>query len=151
VAPESALSLRAEDAADLAVISACLQDALVVVGDLSYDRAMRSFVLVANRFRWEGSSMPAAEPMGYQRTLCAVAFSEVDAVAYRGFRRSGRDRILSLLTVQPQGNGAGTVIDLDFSGGAAIRLKVAAIRCHARDLGEPWPTTWQPAHPEDMP
>ena len=24
-------------------------------------------------------------------------------------------------------------------------------RCHARDLGEPWPTVWHPGHPEDEP
>ena len=50
------LRLRAEDAEDLAVISACLQDALVSVRDLAYDRAARNFMLVANRFRWEGGA-----------------------------------------------------------------------------------------------
>ena len=149
MAPEPALSLRAEDAVDLAVVSACLQDALVVVRDLSYDRAARTFVLVANRFRWEGAGAPKEAGAAYERTLCAVAFGEVEAVAYRGFRRTGHDRILSLLAIRPQHNGSSTAIDLDFSGGAAIRLSVAAIRCHVRDLGEPWPTAWQPAHPED--
>ena len=37
----AALKLRAEDTEDLAVISACLQDALVSVRDLAYDRASR--------------------------------------------------------------------------------------------------------------
>jgi len=35
------LRLRAVDAEDLAVISACLQDALVSVRDLAYDRDAR--------------------------------------------------------------------------------------------------------------
>ena len=39
----AALKLRAEDAEDLAVISACLQDALVAVRDLAYDPEERSF------------------------------------------------------------------------------------------------------------
>ena len=47
------LRLRAEDAEDLAVLSACLQDALVAVRDLAYDPGAGVFVLVANRFRWE--------------------------------------------------------------------------------------------------
>jgi hypothetical protein len=41
------------------------------------------------------------------------------------------------------------MIDLEFAAGAAIRLTAAAIRCRARDFGEPWPTVWQPGHPLD--
>ena len=143
MAPDEGIRLRAEDAGDLAVISACLQDALVSVRDLAFDRDARRFVLVANRFRWERRPDGAAEP-GFERTLCGVAFDEVDAVAYRGFRRSDEDRILSLLAVQAPKEGG--TIDLEFSAGGSIRLSVAAIACHARDLGEPWPTAWQPDH-----
>jgi len=83
--------------------------------------------------------------MGYQRTLCGVTFGEVSAVSYSGFRRSEDDRILSLLAIRP----ASAAILLEFSGGAAIRLEVARILCHATDIGEPWPTPWQPRH-EDV-
>jgi hypothetical protein len=143
VAPDDAgIRLRAQDAGDLAVISACLQDALVSVRDLAFDRDARRFVLVANRFRWE-RHRDATEP-GFERTLCGIGFGEVDGVSYRGFRRSDEDRILSLLTVStPEGGGT---IDLEFSAGASIRLSISAIACHARDLGEPWPTAWQPDH-----
>ena len=55
----AALKLRAEDAEDLAVISACLQDALVPVRDLAYVPEDRTFLLVANRFRWENGLSPA--------------------------------------------------------------------------------------------
>ncbi|MGH7094298.1 MAG: DUF2948 family protein [Stellaceae bacterium] len=147
MAPDAGIKLRAEDEADLAVISACLQDALVSVLDLAYDRDARRFVLIANRFRWERNSAPAAGSPAHQRTLCGVAFAEIDGVSYRGFRRSEEDRILSLLAVQPRGQGR--VIDLDFSAGVSIRLAVARISCHARDLGEPWPTAWQPDHVAD--
>ena len=139
------LKLRAEDAEDLAVISACLQDALVPVRDLAYVAADRVFLLVANRFRWEGEPRPASDMAGYQRTLCGISFSEVTAVSYSGFRRSEDRRILSLLAIRPE-NGA---IHLEFSGGAGIRLEVAHIRARARDLGEPWPTSWRPSHDVD--
>ncbi|HVC53778.1 MAG TPA: DUF2948 family protein [Stellaceae bacterium] len=147
MAPDAGIKLRAEDAADLAVISACLQDALVSVRDLAFDRDERRFVLIANRFRWERNSTQAAKTSGHQRTLCGIAFAEVDGVAYRGFRRSEEDRILSLLAVQLHEQGR--VIELDFSAGVSIRLAVARISCHARDLGEPWPTAWQPDHAAD--
>jgi hypothetical protein len=154
------LRLRAEDAEDLAVISACLQDALVSVRDLAYDRAARNFVLVANRFRWEdGAREEAGEQEGapFERTLCGVVFDEIDSVAYRGFQRSEEDRILALLAIRPipgQAPGprvspTGAVINLEFAAGATIRLTAAAIRCRARDFGEPWPTPWQPGHQLD--
>ena len=147
--PEAGLRLRAEDADDLAVISACLQDALVSVRDLAYDPEARSFVFVANRFRWEAGG--EGEAVRFERTLCGVAFDEVEGVAYRGFHRSEEDRILSLLAIRPNPATSGGTIDLDFSGGPAIRLTASVIRCHARDLGEPWPTVWHPDHPEDDP
>jgi hypothetical protein len=140
------LRLRAEDDEDLAVISACLQDALVAVRDLAYDRAARTFVLVANRFRWE-----EGEGARFERTLCGVAFDEVDGVAYRGFQRSAEDRILSLLAIRLARQPGGATIDLEFAGPATIRLTATAIRCRARDLGEPWPTVWQPGHELDGP
>jgi hypothetical protein len=142
------LRLRAEDAEDLAVISACLQDALVAVRDLAYDRDARTFMLVANRFRWEGSGL-AAQGRLFERTLCGVVFEAIDEVAYRGFRRSEEDRILALLAIRPIFGASGGTIDLEFAAGAAIRLTAAAIRCRARDFGEPWPTVWQPGHPLD--
>ena len=153
-APQGDLRLRAEDAEDLAVISACLQDALVSVRDLAYDQGARNFVLVANRFRWEGGG---AERAGtpFQRTLCGVIFDEIDSVAYRGFHRNEEDRILALLAIRPMfGPGTGSrsgLIDLEFAAGVTIRLTAAAIRCRARDFGEPWPTVWQPGHPLDPP
>jgi hypothetical protein len=141
----AALKLRAEDAEDLAVISACLQDALVAVRDLAYVPEDRAFLFVANRFRWENGLSPAPGEAGFERTLCGITFSEVAAVSYNGFRRSEDGRILSLLAIRP-GGGA---VHLEFSGGATIRLEVARILCLAKDLGEPWPTQWQPRHDVD--
>jgi hypothetical protein len=149
-APSSkGLRLRAADAEDLAVISACLQDALVAVRDLAYDPAARTFVLVANRFRWESRDTDAREDAPFERILCGVAFDDIDGVAYRGFHRSGEDRILSLLAIRATPATAGATIALDFAGDAAIRLTAAAIRCRARDFGEAWPTLWQPGHSLD--
>src|SRR5437763_17207664 len=86
----AALKLRAEDADDLAVISACLQDALVPVADLAYVPEDGTFLLVANRFRWENGLRPAPGEAGHQRTLCGATSSEVTAVPYSGFRRLAR-------------------------------------------------------------
>jgi hypothetical protein len=81
--------------------------------------------------------------------LCGVRFGEVFGVSHFGFRRSEEDRILSLLAVRPTRDGKTGAIQLEFSGGATIRLAITRILCHARDLGEPWPTWWQPRHDMD--
>jgi hypothetical protein len=141
----AALKLRAEDKEDLAVISACLQDALVAVRDLAYVPEDRTFLFVANRFRWESRRDPAIDEAGYERTLCGVTFNEIAGVSYNGFRRSDDARILSLLAIRPE-EGA---VNLEFSGGATIRLETARILCLAKDLGEPWPTQWRPRHDVD--
>jgi hypothetical protein len=147
VTPEALLKLRAEDADDLAVISACVQDALISVRDLTYERAEHRFTLVVNRFRWEGKANGTDGDAVFKRTHAAIVFSGVDGVSYRGFRRSEEDRILSLLAIRP-GDEPGTM-ELDFSGGVAVRLKAKAIRARVTDIGEPWPTAWQPDHDAD--
>lgn len=158
--PADRLKLRARDAEDLAVISACLQDAIVDASDITFLRRERRFVLLANRFRWEARAaagdLPDAPPPGhgregdarfedaplYERVHCALTFDRVRAVNYRGFRRAGRGMLLNLLAIAPE-RGA---ILLSFSGGAAIRLAARGILCHMEDLGEPWPTRWRPHH-----
>jgi hypothetical protein len=147
----TALRLRAEDAEDLAVISACLQDALVAVHDLAFVPEDHTFLLVANRFRWERALRPARGESGHQRTLCGITFGAVARASYTGFRRGEEDRILCLLAIRAQHDGEGNAIRLTFSGGAEIRLEVARILCVAKDLGEPWPTQWQPEHDPDEP
>ena len=155
VTAEGLLRLRAEDADDLAVISAVVQDALISVKDLTYDRDRRRFTLVANRFRWEGKPANSydgdgsGEEPSFERTLCAVSFANVETIAYRGFRRRDAERILSLLAIRPGENASS--IDLEFSGDATLRLGVSAINVHATDIGEAWPTTWQPDHSADDP
>jgi len=141
------IRLMAKDAEDLAIIASCLQDALVPVRDFAYVPEERAFMFVANRFRWESGLRPAPGEVGFERTLCGISFSEVTAVSYSGFRRSEHGRILSLLAITAE-NGA---VNLEFSGGASIRLEVARILCFVHDLGEPWPTSWQPRHDPDEP
>ena len=147
IAGSPPLRLRAADNEDLAVISACLQDALVAVRDLAYDPGALVFMLVANRFRWEDCRPGAGLGGPFARTLCGVTFENVTAVAYRGFRRGEKDRILCLLAIRlAAAETAGLAIDLDFAGQARIRLTASALRCRARDFGDPWPTPWQPGH-----
>lgn len=147
--PSKSLRLRAEDAEDLAVISACLQDALVAVRDLAYDPSARCFMLVANRFRWEGRAARADAGAALERIYCGITFDAIDGVAYRGFQRTEEDRILSLLAIRSKTAPTGVTIELEFAGEATIRLSAPTISCRASDFGEPWPTLWHPGHQLD--
>jgi hypothetical protein len=151
------LKLRAEDAEDLRVIAACLQDALIPLSDIEYEASAKRFVLVANRFRWENCSEVADEAVPdialgtncatYERVNCAICFDNVAAVRRRGLDQRDRGRILELLTMEVEGDGKSMAVNLLFSGGTAIRLEGTGIRCHIGDLGEPWPTQFRPHHP----
>ncbi len=162
------LKLRARDAADLAIIAACLQDALIRPRDMTYLAEERRFVFVANRFLWEAAarrsgaaaarSATAIRPRGdegdaefadgetvgpiYQRVHCGVCFDRVRGVKLRGFTLAKGPEFLELLTVQAQGDA----ILIMFAGNATVRLEVEAVRCHFEDLGEAWPTAWRPEH-----
>ena len=139
------LKLRAADGEDLAVISAILQDSLVTIGEMTYLRDENRFVLVANRFRWEPQA--GQVPKKGERVLTGLCIDGVKAVSRRGFSPRESDRILSLLALHAEGEGAQASLILNFAGGSSVRLEVEQIMCHLDDLGEPWPTRWRPKHP----
>ena len=49
----TALKLLAQDAEDLKVVAAALQDAVGRIGDISYEPGARRLTLALNRYRWE--------------------------------------------------------------------------------------------------
>lgn len=166
--PDSPLKLAACDADDLEVLAACVQDALVPIGEMAFLPAEQRFVLVLNRFRWDrvGTSVAAnavrpdtrsqaagdaafwekgESGPGYERVHSGLRFERVTAVRTRGIDLRNRDRILELLTIRAEPNA----VLLVFAGGAAIRLEVAELRGYLEDFGEGWPTRWRPSHPVD--
>ena len=135
------LKLRAIDEEDLSVISACLQDAILDFTDMTWEKDSRRFLMVVSRFCWEGCR--DAEGAILERVHAGICFDGVAAVRHRGLGEAERHSMLSLLAVRR----AEGVIDLDFAGGATIRLEADRILCHLQDLDEPWPTQWRPSHP----
>jgi hypothetical protein len=134
------LRMKAVDAADVTVLSACLQDSLVLIDDLTYLPDEKRFALVANRFTWEHSHAGGTDLRA--RVKCGVGFENVTRVLRQGVNRDNGDGLLVLLSIEVR-PGA---LHLTFAGGAAIRLEVSDILCHLQDLGESWPTPWRPDH-----
>ncbi len=136
------LRLAATDAEDLAIVSSCLQDAAVPIGEMSYLAGEGVFAFVCSRFAWEGASDGLAAGVPYERINCAVSFHNVAGVKRRGFDPRRRDSVLALLAIRA-GDG---YIDLIFSGSADIRLEASGIACRMDDLDHRWPTRWRPNH-----
>jgi hypothetical protein len=137
------LRLRAEDADDLRVISAALQDAVLKVGDIRWEPSARRLTLAVNRFRWEGGERSR------ERVRSALQFGDVIEVKARRIRREARDAVLELLaiTFEPAGEeDPGGVVTLAFAGDGDLRLHVEAVEVLLSDLSAPWPTPRAPRH-----
>jgi hypothetical protein len=164
----SLLKLSARDAEDLAVISACVQDALVPIGEMTYLPAEQAFLLALNRFRWDRIDPNAPEPPAvssrgsgppkdavfwepsdrgpaYERVMSGLRFEHVTSVQTRGIDLRKRERILELLTLHAEPDA----VILVFAGDATIRLEITELRCFLEDFGQAWPTRWRPHHPEE--
>ena len=135
----SALRLLAEDEADLAVISAALQDAVAKVGDITYEARARRLTIAFNRFRWEAGLR--------QRVRSALQLGGVLKVEARKIRRDRRDAVLELLAISfERGEAPGGVVTLSFAGGGDFRVQVECVDAVLADVSEPWPTPRTPAH-----
>ena len=137
------LKLSALDADDLGVISAAVQDSLVAVRDCAFFADEKRFVLLLNRFRWEAD---ATVETAYWRTHSAMVFNTVQAVHHHRIPLKEPDRVLELLAAGVERPG---LVILRFAADRAIRLEIDRLACHLGDVGEPWPTSWKPAHPAD--
>ena len=133
------LHLLAEDAEDLAVISAALQDAVAKIGDIAVEQRGRRVTVAFNRYRWEGS--------GGERVRSALQIGSVMGVQQRNLRRGAKSAVIELLSVDFEpGEAPGGVITLSFAGGGDLRMTVECIDAVLADISAPWATPRTPAH-----
>ena len=134
------LRLTAADEADLAVISAQMQDALMKRADLSFDKKRRRFALMANRFAWD--AVPEK-----QRRRAGLHFDDVTSVKSAGLEKAEKNAVLSLLAITfEKTDDLSGIITLNFSVGIQIKLNVACINATMADLGGTWGTDLIPKH-----
>ena len=150
-AAESALALRAEQPEDLPVMAALLQDAVLPITEIRYDRRMRRLALMINRFRWEDRDAAEARQRPYERVRSLLVISDVTGVASQGIDRADADTILSILDLawEPGADGAGRLI-LTLAGDGAIAATVECIGIDLRDVTRPYiaPSRKAPTHPQ---
>ena len=142
--PTDRLRLLVEDAEDIAVVAAALQDAVAKVGDIHYEPAARQLTIALNRFRWEA----AASGARIERVRAALQVGGVLAVKARRLKRDPKDAVVELLTVEFEpGEAPGGAVVLSFSGGADLRIEVECLDAILADVSDPWPARRAPDHP----
>lgn len=139
------LRLLAQEADDLEIISAAVQDAVLRVGDIRWDSRGRSLTLALNRYRWEAES---EGPSGQaQRVRSGLQLGGVTTVKARNLRRDAVDAVLELLAVSFQaGDAPGGVVHFAFADGGDLAVEVECIDAALADLSAPWKTARKPGH-----
>ena len=134
-----ALRLLAEDADDLEVISAALQDAVTHIGDISWEPAARRLTITFNRFRWEAGTG--------ERVIAGFQLGGVEQVQARNLRRDAKDAVLQLLalTFEPAEPPGGRIL-FAFADGGDLAAHVECVDAALADLCEPWRAAHKPGH-----
>ena len=136
------LRLLAEDADDLEVISAAVQDAVAHVGDIEWDARGRRLTIALNRYCWEAPGVLLGE-----RVRAGLQFGSVLGVKGRNLRREPKEAVVELLAVSFEpGEPPGGLIRLAFAGGGDLALTVECIDAALADVSPPWLTPRTPAH-----
>jgi hypothetical protein len=136
----TALRLLVQDADDLSVISASLQDSVAKMGDIAFDKQARRLTLAVNRYRWEAKR-------GGERVRTGLQVGGVLAVASRNLKLGAKEAVVELLSIgfEP-GEAPGGVIHFTFAGGGDLRVEVECIDMVLADVSAPWPAKRRPTH-----
>jgi hypothetical protein len=139
MAKTAPLRLLAQDADDLAIISAAMQDAVAKIGDINFEAKARLLTIAFNRYCWESG--------GSTRVRSALQLGGVMKVQARRIRRGARDAVLEVLAVSfDEGAAPGGMVTISCAGGGDLRAEVECIDAVLADVSEPWPTPRAPAH-----
>ena len=147
---ENALYLTAQDAEDLAVISALMQDAVFPITEMVWNSKTRKFALLVNRFRWEDREAAQKQGRTFERVRSMLSVADVAKVTSQGIERGDKDVILSALSItfQPGPDGTGRVV-LTLAGDGAVALDVECLDITLRDVTRPYlaRSKQAPSHP----
>ncbi|MGQ0609860.1 MAG: DUF2948 family protein [Paracoccaceae bacterium] len=148
-ADEAPLRLLAREPADLAVISALAQDAVLTAGQMVHAPRRRRVALGLNRFRWEDADRAQAQGRGFERVQSLLVIENVLSVQSAGIEREGGSQSLELLALSFAAEDAPAGwLRLHLSGGADLRMKVEALDVRLRDVSRPYlaPSGKRPDH-----
>ena len=144
---EEKLNLRliAKDNDDLKVISAYLQDSIVLVRDMLFLQKSKTFLMMVNRFMWEDAEKGIFR--NNKRIKSVVKFDNVIKVLSKNINQKHKDQPFIFLTIKTKNAKDQTKeVQIIFSGQALISIFVEEIDCLLDDLGKPWVVNKAPKH-----
>lgn len=146
------LRLRAEDADDIPVVSALLQDAVGLAGEVAWMPRRRRLALVLNRFRWEDREAAGREGRPVERVRSVLLIDDVTRVRARGLDPQDKDTVFSILSLGFDGTDAPSgMLTLILAGDGDVAVEVECLSVTLADLTRPWaaPAGKAPEHPAD--
>lgn len=139
------LKLIARNEEDLEVVSAYLQDSIVVLKDIIFLRKNKNFLMILNRFIWEDIEKGIFREN--KRIRCALKFDEVISVKSKNINQKNKNKLLEYLAIKCNSNSNNYFkIQIFFSGGSIITIKSEIIEVYLNDLGKPWKVKHFPKH-----
>ena len=138
------LKLLALNNDDLKVLSAYLQDSVVLVKDMIFLKKSRTFLIMVNRFMWEDIELGIFREN--KRIRCAVKFENVLKVKSRNISQKKKDKILELLSIDSEVKNNKKELLITFAGNNEIVLIVEEINILLDDVGLPWKVKHVPKH-----
>ena len=139
------LKLLGKNQEDLKVISAYLQDSILIVKDIVFLKQNRTFVMIVNRFMWEDIEKGIFRQN--KRIRCAVKFEEVIKVESKNINQKNRNKPLECLAIK-----CISIFDeiykikIFFAGDSIITIISEVIDVTLDDLGKPWNVKYIPIH-----
>jgi len=139
------LNLTGENEEDLNIMSAYLQDSIVLTKDITFLKKNKSFIMMANRFMWEDVEKGLFRDAKRIRT--AIKFENVIKVQSKNIGQKNTNEPLDFLAMKSNiDNDENKKIKIFFAGNSAIFLILEAIEIVMNDLGEPWSVKSIPKH-----
>ena len=139
------LKLLGKNQEDLKVISAYLQDSILIVKDMVFLKQNRTFVMIVNRFMWEDVEKGIFRKN--KRIRCAVKFEEVIKVESKNINQKNKNRILECLAIKCSSIFDETYkINIFFAGDSIVTIISEIIEVALHDLGKPWNVKYVPIH-----
>jgi len=139
------LKLVGKNEEDLKIISAYLQDSIVIIKDIVFLKKNRTFIMILNRFMWEDVEKGVFRQN--KRVRCALKFEEVLKVQSKNINQKNKNKPLEYLAIRPS-----LIFDnifkikFFFSGGGIITIISEVIEVTMNDLGKSWNVKYFPAH-----
>ena len=139
------LKLLGKNQEDLKVISAYLQDSVLIIKDTVFLKQNRTFVMIVNRFMWEDVEKGVFRQN--KRIRCAVKFDEVIKVESKNINQKNKNKLLECLAIKCSAIFDETYkINIFFAGDGIITIISEVIEVTLHDLAKPWKVKHIPTH-----